>query len=60
MSKQPVFKKQLYELVCKEQSSSEFLRRVPGVTVKKSVLRSEFSERFYGEEISQLARSSEV
>jgi hypothetical protein len=32
-----VFKKQLYELVCKEQSWREFLRGVSGVIVKDSV-----------------------
>jgi hypothetical protein len=48
-----VFKKQLYELVCKEQSSSEFLRGVPGVTVKESVLRIEFAEQDLGERVRE-------
>jgi hypothetical protein len=50
MSKQ--FKKQLYERVRKDQSSSEFSRVVPGVTVKEPFLRSEFAKK-----ISQSARS---
>jgi hypothetical protein len=52
MSKKSVFRKQLYERVCKEQSSSQVLRGVLRVSLKKLIRGVSSRRQFYEKDIA--------